>query len=65
MDTAMRLVRLSCGTEVPAEVLDRLAHAWLDPYVTKQTARAVLRKLDKEGKLLNQLEGVLGWTPPS
>ena len=59
----MSKVRLSCGTVVPAEVLDELAHAMLDPYMTKQTASAVIRKLDAEGKLLGELKEVLGWEP--
>lgn len=53
MDTP---IKLSCGTVVPAEVLDELAWASLDTFLN---ATDFIRRLDKEGKLLDELEEVL------
>ena len=68
----MPKVRLSCGTMVPASVLDELAWASLDKFLSKphasdikSAASAVIRKLDSEGKLLGELKEVLGWEPPT
>ena len=57
-------IKLTCGTAVPAEVLDKLAWRSMHPYTTKEEASGLIRKWDAEGKLLEKLEEVLGWTPP-
>lgn len=65
----MAEVKLSCGTLVPAWLLDELAHAALSPYIPvphaplKSAAKTYIRTLDKEGKLLGELKEVLGWEP--